>query len=448
VTVGATPASGERRVLFLAYMFPPTGGGGVQRSVKFVKYLPQAGWQPIVLTVKPISYYVYDRSLLEEIPPEVRIERSESLDPLRVSALLLGDARRSAASGRVQHDVYASGSRAVALYRRLRAYAFFPDTQVGWIPFAYARGVSIVKRERPSVIYSPGAPYSSAVAAHLLARRTGLPYVIDFRDGWTDDQYQHVPTRAHRAAHRALERRVVTGAAAVCVYGRWLGDRLAERYPEVADRIVEITNGFDPADMDGVVPAPRSEGRHRVVYTGSLFPHHREVLATVLAALRRLDARLLASLEVIFVGQVYDGAREEVEAAGLGDVVRFTGYLSHGEALAYLLSADASLLLVRAGDRASVTGKVFELLSARRPILAAVEPEGECARILRLAGADQWIAHPNDADSVARHLCRLASAGFPALESASVEQFSRVAQTRTLASVFDAARTGLRPVTP
>lgn len=427
------------RVLFLAYLFPPVGGGGVQRSLKFVKYLRPAGWEPIVLTVKPISYYVYDRSLLDELPNDIRIERTGSLDPLRISALLLRDGKRASQPGRVQHTVYSSGSTAVGWYRRLRAYAFFPDTQVGWIPFAVARGMALIKEHRPEVIYSPGAPYSSAVVAHLLSRFSGLPYVVDFRDGWTDDSYQHVPTRAHAAAHRALERLVVTRSSGVCVYGDWLGERLAARYPSHADRIVEITNGFDPADLAVSAPAPKPAGMRRLVYSGSLFPHHREVFRNVLRAIRQLPEAERASLEVVIAGQTFPEAPSEVEALGLSEMVRFVGYLPHGEALSLLASADASLLLVRAGDRASATGKVFELLGVRRPILAAVEPDGECARILRLGGAGDWVAAPDDVEGITERLRALMAANFPALDASRVERFSRVRQTETLASVLRTA---------
>jgi glycosyltransferase involved in cell wall biosynthesis len=218
-----------------------------------------------------------------------------------------------------------------------------------------------------------------------------------------------------------------------------LGDRLAARYPDKASRIIEITNGYDPDDLKSVAPAEKPPGVRRIVYSGSLFAHHRDVLDSVLRALLRLGDQERQTLDVVFVGQAYDGAAREAEALGLGNTVRFTGYLPHGEALAMLMSADASLLLVRAGDRASVTGKVFELLGARRPILAAVEPEGECARILRLGAAAEWIAPPDDPAAIADRLHALISAGFPPLEASSVEQFSRARHAKVLASVFDAA---------
>ena len=432
----------RKTVLFLAYLFPPTGGGGVQRSLKFVKYLPQTGWQPIVISVRPISYYVYDSSLLKEVPSTVVIYRTHSLDPLRVSSILLGDARRATAPRQVSHPVYSSNSRLTRAYRAVRPFVLFPDAQWPWIPFVFWRGLKLIRKHRPSVIYSPTAPYSSAIAAYLLSAATGIPYVLDFRDGWTDDAYHHPPTRFHRMLHRKLEKRVVTRASHVCVYGRWLGERLASRYPSVANRITEITNGFDPEDATGSGSIAKAPGKRRIVYSGSLFSHHREVFNTALTAISQVPAEILKSLEVLVVGQAFEGAAEQVERLGLTTVVKLKGYLPHAEALAYLQSADATLLLVRRGDVASVTGKVFELMMVQAPIWALAEPSGECARILRMAGADAWLTAPDDVEGALTSLLGLFRAGFPRLTRSRVEVFSRVSQTQSLANVLDLAANG------
>ncbi len=427
------------RVLFLAYAFPPLGGSGVQRSLKFVKYLPTFGWQPTVLTVKPISYFVYDPSLLRELPPDVTIERTESLDPQRLAAILLRDHKRVASTDTaVKHTVFSTNGKLTRLYQKFRSFLLFPDPQIAWMPFAFQRGLEIIERERPRVIYSPGVPYSSAVLAHLLSRRTGLPYVIDFRDGWTDDKYifKLVPTPLHRWGHRELERRVVSNASGVVVYGDWLGERLAARYPSIADRIIEITNGYDPADRAGVVPTPKGAGVRRLVYSGSLFVHHRPNLAGLLEALHKLPAAVRDTLEVVFVGQVYAGAEAEVAAAGLSNTVKFTGYVTHGQALEYLESADATLLFVQPGDLGAITGKVFELLMIQKPILASI-PDGECARILRVARFDQWINWPMDSDALARNILGLVEGGFQPVSDPNIDAFSRVKHTERLARLFD-----------
>ena len=427
----------SKSVLFLAYMFPPLGGGGVQRSLKFVKYLPSNGWDPVVLSVRPISYYVYDPQLLAEIPMSVQVVRTHSLDPLRLSALLLGDAQRATGRDRTQHTVFSEASSLVRLYRKVRRLAFFPDAQLGWIPFAFREGLRVIRSRKVQVIYSPAAPYSSAVTAYLLSRWTGLPYVIDFRDGWTDDAYHAPPTDFHRRAHRRLERLVVTNASAVCVYGDWLGEKLAERYPEARSRITEITNGFDPSDFEGLTAAARSSGKVRLVYSGSLYAHHRSVFTTVLRAIEALPPASREKLELVVVGQVYPEIVQDVESAGLTDVVHLKGYLSHSVALGYAESADATLLLVRKGDSASVTGKIFELLMVRRPIIALAESTGECARVLRLAGAANQLYQPDDVTGVRESILKLIDGELKELDAKLVSKFSRVLQTRALSEILN-----------
>jgi glycosyltransferase involved in cell wall biosynthesis len=426
----------SRTVLFLAYMFPPLGGGGVQRSLKFVKYLPANGWNPVVLSVRPISYYVYDPQLLAEVPDSVEVVRTHSLDPLRLSAVAFRDTRRAALTQRTHHPVFSEASPLVRAYRAFRRFAFFPDAQLGWIPFAFDQGLRITKTSGARVIYSPAAPYSSAVTAYLLSRWTGLPYVIDFRDGWTDDAYHSPPTALHRRAHRSLERLVVTNASAICVYGDWLGKKLEERYPETKGRITEITNGFDPSDFEGLTRAARNAGKVRIVYSGSLYVHHRSVFGTVLKAIAALPLRARDSLELTIVGQVNPEIVQDVHNVGLDDVVQLMGYLPHSAALGYVQSADATLLLVRKNDSASVTGKVFELLAARRPIIALAEADGECARILRSAGAANELHQPDDIMGVQGSILRLLGGELRELASNRVATFSRFLQTRVLADIF------------
>jgi glycosyltransferase involved in cell wall biosynthesis len=433
---GPAGPKSPRRVLFLAYMFPPVGGGGVQRSLKFVKYLPISGWTPVVITVRDIAYYVYDKELLEEIPSGVEIVRTESIDPLRLAGLFM-TSHSSSKTAKPRNSMIVEGSRLVSFYRALRRLFFFPDAQLGWIPFAVLAGRNQLRRYKVDAIYSPGAPYSSTVIAYFLSRLHGVPYVIDFRDGWTDDIYHQPPSRAHRWAHQRLERVVVTNASAVCVYGEWLAKRLAERYPAIAKKIITIPNGFDPADLNGVSAAEKTPGKVRIVYSGSLFAHHREAFTTVLQALTALAPPLRAKIELIVVGQTYAEITEDIAKAKLDSEVQLCGYVSHATALAYLLSTDASLLIVKRGDLGSVTGKVFELLMVGKPIIALAEKDGACAQVLHSAESDQYLYGPDDSAGVCGALESLASGRMMQPDANKAAQFSRTRQAALLAGVLD-----------
>jgi glycosyltransferase involved in cell wall biosynthesis len=432
---------GSNKVLYLTYNFPPIGGSGIQRNLKNIKYLPTFGWVPFIVTVKMISYYVYDESLLSEIPSVARVIRTGSLDPLRLSALLMKGYRKkeSAEAGPVKHRFFTEGSRIVKIYRSLfRDYLAFPDSQVGWIPFAYYRGLKTIRKYDIKVIYASAHRFSAAIIAYLLSKKTGIPYLLDFPDGWTDDPYFICPTNLHRRGNNYLERLTVGNANAVTVYGDYLSNCFLKKYPWLTNHIHVLPNGFDRDDIKGIVPKEKIGAKRRVVYMGSLYKHHEQNLIHFMRALKTLPDDILKETEVLFVGQYYAKAINQVYEMELANVIKFLGYVSHELALSYLLSADASLLFIRSGDISSVTGKVFEYLMVRRPIIACIESRGICANILNQAGHHQWIASPDDSKGIAEIILKLDQLGWPRPQNnGGWIHFDRKSNTQKLASIFD-----------
>jgi len=428
----------QKKVLLISYLFPPVGGPGVQRALKFAKYLPEFGWDPVVLAVKAINYSVYDPSLLKELSSEVEIIRTESLDPQRLSAWAMPKSRSTHPDESILlNSRFREGSKALSLYRFCREVFAFPDPYVGWMPFAYWQGLKVIRRLKIEAIVVMMPPHSSAFVAKLLSWKTGVPYLLDLRDFWVG--YEPAPrfsTRLHKWANNLLEKWALTGAPALTVFGEVLKDTLKERYPDITKCEV-IPNGFDPLDIEGIAPAERSEGKHRIVYSGSLGTFLQESFSVFLAALRALPDEVRNSLEIIFVGRTYSGAKAEVADAGLEGQVRFLGYLSHKEALRYLRSADATLLFLPKNDRISFSGKVFEYLMVGAPIIACVEPDGVCAEMLRKAGCGAWITAPGDAQGLAETIGAMAKAGWPRPHSVDIDQFSRRELTGRLAAALD-----------
>lgn len=429
----------KKRVLLISYLFPPIGGAGVQRNLKYVKYLPDFDWQPYVLTVKDINYYLYDKSLTHEVPLQAQVIRTESLDPLRVSNLLLRSSRTShTVEGAVHNRRFTEASAAVMIYRRIRDLLAFPDAQIGWIPFAYYEGLRIIRKHNIKVIMGSIAPVSSAIIAYLLARRTGLPYLLDFRDGWLDDPYAVRPTKLHKWGHAILENKVVGGANFVTVYDKFLSRCLVERYTRLNDRISVLPNGFDPADLDGVVSEEKPKGTYRIVYTGNLYGHHDLNFKALLTALQKMRPEILdSSLEILFVGQAYEDAKVQVARAGLTQCVKFIGYVPHTKSLGYLLSADATLLFIRPGDISSLTGKVFEYLMVQKPIIACVEPEGACGKLLRDTGQKAMIVPPCDTERLAKALESLLLSDSIPFQHGATECYNRKFNTQQLAQILN-----------
>lgn len=409
--------------------FPPRGGGGVQRNVKFLKYLTRKGWKTNVLTIKDSNFFVKDVTLLDEIP-DTKIYRSDSLDPITVMhkvKCFFGRRNKSNKREIKQGEGLKDDAWYVKLYRKLREIVLFPDAYGGWIPFAYRLGKKVIIKENPDVLFASFPGPSNAIITYKLSQKFNLPYIIDFRDAWLDDPYVNFPTDFHRRFHAHYEKKIVLGAKKVVVYGKPLKDILEEKYPELVGRVHIITNGFDPEDIEGVNPKAKMD-KVRIVYSGAVSFDRKENFHVFIEALKELDSDALESIEVFFVGKKYDWAFKLVLQENLNETVHFTGYLPHQEALDYLASADAALMFLAAGDVVALTGKVFEYVGLGLPIIACVEKEGACAKMLRSIGHAQGVCNPASSTEIASRLKELVTNGFPKLSGENIEIFSRKKQ--------------------
>lgn len=384
---------------------------------------------------------VYDASLVDELSNEAEILRTGSLDPLRLSMLARGLLGKD---GGVRSTTTSGGKssfsrgRLLTAYRAVRSWVLFPDACFGWLPFAVARGAKAIRGFNIDTIAASVPPYTSAIIARTLSGVTGIPFIVDFRDGWTDDPYLSCPTCLHEWAHRRLESWVIRKASAVCVYGDYLRDCLIRRYPNIESQVAVITNGYDPADFIDVTPAAKRRDRFRIAYCGWLFGYHKPNFTTLLTALKRLPLVIRRRLEILFVGGVgVPGAEAQVSAEHLDECVKFMGYRSHAESVSYLLSADACLFFLPPGDVSSYSGKIFEYFRAGCPIISCLEPEGTCADLLRCMGQERGIVAPRDDVGLTRVLEQVVASGWAPAPREAVQQFSREFLTHKLANVLE-----------
>jgi glycosyltransferase involved in cell wall biosynthesis len=309
------------RLLVLAYYFPPAGGAGVQRVLKWVKYLPEYGVWPEVVTVREGAYPEVDPTLSAEVPAGVGVHRTVALDPFGVYGRLTGRSRAEAVSARTD-DVGRAGAWPERLARALRANAFIPDARVGWVPFAVGAALRLARQEPFDAVLTSGPPHSVHLAGYAVHRLARLPWLADFRDPWTDIHYYDALPRTlpARRLDARLERAVLRTASAVTTVSPSWADLLARK----SGRPVEVVpNGFDPADFERA----RGEGSWReasasgavapggeaftLAHVGSLYDaRDPKALWQALAALA------LPSVRVRVVGRVGEGG------TGLGCPVR------------------------------------------------------------------------------------------------------------------------------
>ena len=410
---------GSRRVLFLAYFFPPLGGAGVQRTLKFVKYLPEHGFESTVVTTRSRRYPVHDESLAAELPAGTRVLRAVDLPlPTWVAGVL----------------------RRLGL-RRTASVLGWPDLTLGWAVAAAWTARREIRRARPDVVVTSSPPVSAHLAGWALHRLTGVPWVADFRDEWASNLGAEAEPRARRALTGAAERRCARDAARVVVVADYF------RIAGAADgdpRRVTIPNGVDEDDV-AVLPPITSDGRvFRLSHIGSIYADRD--CAPVLAALRRLiDRRVVdpARFELRIVGNVWLPDLEDRSPVPLTCV----GYVDHAGAVAEMRRASALLLYVAPGSLAP-SGKLFEYLAAERPVLCVTHPDNLAFRLVREWGAGRCAA-PDDPqaieDAIADLYGRWAAGSLGDVHGARervLARFSRRQLTARLAEVLDQAAAG------
>lgn len=424
----------------ISYDFPPIGGGGVQRNVKFLKYLSRFGWDTSVLTVKERDFYVYDYTLLNEIKDTTIIHKADSLDPVSISYKIKTFLRKFKSSKTEiseQKSVVNESAWYVGLYRIIRNWLLLPDGYGGWIPLAYLKGKKVIQSNRPDILYATFPGPSNAFVTYKLAKKFNIPYVIDFRDGWIDDPYNVFPSIFHRRYHAYHEKKIVLAASKVIVYANSLRDILEQKYPILRGKIDVITNGFDPEDFIGLTPVKKNEGKIRLVYSGAVYIDRRETYTNFIEAVSKLDDNIKQKLEVIFVGDKLKWATDLVSYHSLESVISFTGYLTHKEALNYLASADCALMFLRVGDMVALTGKIFEYLAMELPIIACVEPEGACAQLLMSINHGAGISNPTNSNDIASKLKMLVEGKLTRLNADDKKIYSRAFHSERLNDILN-----------
>jgi len=418
----------RRNVLVVAYYFPPMGLSGVQRTLKFVKYLPQFGWNPTVLTVTPTGYYARDESLLAELADEgIRIERVGSLDPNRLF--------RRKGTIKMPHEWTRKAFTFVS------DLLFIPDNKIGWKRKAVARASELLEAEKYSAIFATAPPFTDLLIGLELREKFNIPLVVDYRDPWYDYPHKYFPTPYHRGRNTALEKRVLQRASGVITTNRRVKELILKRFKFLEYKDVTIlSQGYDPADF-GPVPqvagGDRRNGRMSITHAGVFYGGRTpERFLQAVKKLGTTDPELYAALDLRFVGVMQNEYRRMIDRMGLKEKVKILGYLEHRQCVEEMQTSDV-LWLTLDNDLQS-PGKLYEYLGARKPILALV-PDGFVRQTLEEAGA-ATICDPDDVDGIASAIKGLyglhRGTGLPSPDEEEVLKYDRVGITGELSKIF------------
>lgn len=382
-----------KNVLILSYYFPPMGMGGTQRILGFVKHLPEFGWQPTVITVKDVAYYARDNTLLDEIS-KANIQRTGSLDPLRLSAIRLLKGKPALATATATATATANKSTPTFLLKTINFF-LVPDNKILWAPFAYYRAKSLLRKCRFDAIISTGPPHSSHLVAKKLTKKFQLPWIADFRDTWANGDFQAKATKLHKWLDMYLQKKVLQSASHITAVSEGLVQRLQNSAQQSKKKFTIITNGFE--EEDSRTQEKAQDECFDVVHVGAIGNFANPELA--IRAFRSFveDAQLSQKeTKLHFVGADLTGRLpQQIAASGILEFINTTGYVPHAEAVKYLQHADVLLFLVSGGPYSGfIPGKTFEYLAARKPVLAISE-QIEGLELLRKTGLVRHVT-PND----------------------------------------------------
>ncbi len=411
-------------VLVIAYYFPPMGLSGVQRITKFVKYLPQFGWRPIVLTPGAASYYAYDPSLLAEVQQlEIQVIRTDH--PLESSRVA-----KSAS--------YYPPRLLQRLYHFIASFYAIPDTKYRWKKRALKAARSLLRHTPVDVIFATAPPFTNFLIGATLAEEFNLPLVLDYRDPWVDNSFHIYPTPYHRFRNRQLEEQVLRRASAVIVLTRSMKEHLLQQYRFLAHSdIAIIPHGYDPEDFILYGQSSSPSEKFILTYSG-LFQDNRtpRYLLAAVAHLCKQEPALKEQLELRFVGLLRKRDERLIDKYRLRDLVRITGYVPHAELIQHLAESTVLWLMLR--DQTRTPEKLFEYFGARKPILAMLDHPA-LQELLQQYEAARLVP-PTDVPAIATALKELIQQwqkqALPSPNEAFVKQFDRRLQTETLAKLL------------
>lgn len=406
-------------VLMIAYHFPPLrGSSGIQRTLRFSRYLPEFGWRPIVLTAHPRAYDWVGDDLLADVPAGLLVRR----------AFALNSARHLAVRGR---------------YPRLLAV---PDRWVSWIVGGVVSGLSLIRKHSVRALYSTYPIATAHLIGLALHRITGLPWIADFRDPMAQEGYPEDPTVWR--SFRWIEERTLRGAARSLFTSPSAIRDYRERYPDIpAERFVLVENGYDEDAFQGLSLGgerrtdDRAQGNSRVVilHSGIVYASERDPtqLFGALGRLKREGRVRPAEVEFRFRASANDDLlRRLADENDIADMITLLPAVPYRDALAEMLQADAVLVMQAANCNSQIPAKAYEYLRAGRPVIALTDPAGDTADLMRRAGVRQLIPLDSEEAIVAElpaWLEALRTGALPPPDAQFAAQCSRKERTGALA---------------
>lgn len=416
-----------KKLLIITYYWPPSGGPGVQRWLKFLKYFPANNCEPVVLTVDPerASYPLLDDSLLTDVAPGMKVHKTKTSEPYSWYKRITG-------KGEIPYSGFANEGRPgqkERMARFMRGNLFIPDPRRGWNRYALKKALEIISSENINGIITTSPPHSTQLIGLKLKKKTGLPWIADLRDPWTDIYYYRELRRTAAAAAKdaAYERAVLEQADRVVVVSAQIKRTLLHKSDNVrAEKIALIPNGYDESDF--VIDTTAEDKRFVITYTGTLSEEYN--IATFLDSVTETMKHMDVDYVLKFVGRTADAVQEKIRRALPAAHLEFIPHVEHAEAVRYMMSSTALLLVIPDVERNKgiLTGKLFEYLAAGKPIIGIGPDDGDAAEIIERCKAGKLLPYHRKKEMgeyLAGLIAQWKNHSMPAAEANCRKAFSR-----------------------
>ena len=385
-----------KKLLIITYYWPPAGGGGVQRWMKFTKYLREFGWEPVIYTVSNGEYPVVDESLLKEIPANVETIKTPIWEPYSFYKRFTGRKKGERVySGFINENKKESFTQKVSVF--IRGNFFIPDARKFWISPSIKHLRKYLKNNRVDAMVSTGPPHTTHLIAMGVKEKINVPWVADFRDPWTNIDFYDQLRLSDWAdkKHRKLEKEVLKKAdKVVTVSWSWADDfrRIGNRQD-----VEIITNGYDEADFAGASPALTK--KFTICHIGSMNKDRNPLaLWTSLKQLVAKDANFKEKLEIVLVGQVDFSILQTIEENGLTPFLTKIDFMPHSEVVKEIRKMQCLLLPINDTPNVAgvLPGKLYEYLGAKRPVICLGPESSDSAKIIEetkagiRVGYEEW----------------------------------------------------------
>ncbi|MFQ5583186.1 MAG: glycosyltransferase family 4 protein [Calditrichia bacterium] len=390
----------KKHILFINYYFPPMGGGGVQRIVKFLKYFDYTKYDVSVLTVKDSYFYSSDDSLLAEIPAPVKIVRSGSLDPFRLIHLMhkIKNLFSPSSLPPANSVNYKESSGRI---RKIAMSVFVPDSRLLWLPFAIIKLWQLHQVHRIDLVVSSLPPFTAGLIAALFKQWMKVPFILDFRDAWTNNAYMPGMGRFHTRLNERMESYCLSRSAAVVFVNPALESFYRRRHnSRLPAKISTIRNGYDPDDFKGI--SIKTESKTATPFTlgimGTIYSQGNRPL-TLLNAIENMlkdNPALSSQFKLVLMGKWSPDFIETVSKLDLKEIVEWQPYLPHREALKKAAEFDALTLSIEDGSPGSemvTPGRIYEHIRLKKPVLAICPPESDLAWLVKHHRAGEVVAY-------------------------------------------------------